>query len=72
MLSLGLCQRATTGVLASQLVERSIEAARLEGLAGLDLLSTLPPLGIRMREDILRGGLRRSLLLVFLGFVLQL
>ena len=72
VLALGLGERAAPGVLACQLIERSIEASRLEGLAGLDLLSTFPPLGIGVRENILRGRLRRSLLLIFLGFVFQL
>ncbi len=59
-------------MLAGQLVQRRVEAARLEGLAGLDLLTALPPLGIGMREDVLRGWLRRPALLILLGFVFQL
>ena len=59
-------------MLACQLVERRVEAARLERLTGLDLLTAFPPLGIGVRENILRGRLRRSLLLIFLGFVFQL
>ena len=57
---------------ASQLIQRGVKPARLERLACFDLLTALPPLGVSMREDILRGWLRRPLLLIFLGFVFQL
>ncbi len=59
-------------MLASQLVERGVQAPRLELLARFDLLSAFPPFGVRVREDVLRGWLRRSLLLIFLDFVFQL
>jgi hypothetical protein len=58
--------------LVRELVEGRVESARLEGLAGLDLLTALPPLGVGVRKNVLRRGLRRSLLFVFLDFVLQL
>jgi hypothetical protein len=58
-------------LLASQFVQRRVEAARLEGLARFDLLPAFPPLGVGVREDILRGWLRRPVLLIFLGFVFQ-
>ena len=67
VLALGLGERAPAGMLAGQLVEGCVQPARAEGLAGLDLLPALPPLGVGVREHVLRHGLRRSLLLLSRG-----
>jgi len=72
VLALGVGERTAPGVLAGQFIERGVELAGQEGLAGLDLLPAFPPVGVGVREDILllRGGL--ALLGAFLGFILEL
>ena len=65
-------QGAPAGLLAGELVERSIEPTRAEGLAGLDLLAPFPPLGVAVCEDVLRHRLGRSLLPVLANLVLKL
>jgi hypothetical protein len=47
--------RAAAGVVTGQFVERGIELARLEGLAGFNLFPTIPPMGILPIEDGLLG-----------------
>ncbi len=57
-LALGVGARAAPGVLAGQLVERGVELARVEGLADLDLLAAVPPVGVLVVENrLLRRGL---------------
>jgi hypothetical protein len=72
VLALGLRQRAASGLFAGELVERGVQPARPKGLPGLDLLAAVPPLGVRVREDILRRGLRRRLVLVLLKLIFEL
>ena len=57
---------------AGQFIQGGVEATRLEGLARLDLLTALPPLCVGVRENVLRGGLRRSMLLILLDLILEL
>jgi len=70
--ALGSCEGATTGLFAGELVEGSVQPAGPEGLAGLDLLAAVPPLGVRVRKDVLGRRLRRRLVLVFLELILEL
>jgi len=72
VLALGLRQRTASSLLACKLVEGRVQPAGPEGLTGLDLLSAIPPLGVRVREYILRRGLRRSLVLVFPDLIFEL
>jgi hypothetical protein len=53
VLAFGLGERATARLLAGEFIERRIELARLEGFAGLYLLSAVPPVGIRACEHFL-------------------
>ena len=72
MLAFCLGKRAPASLLAGELVEGSIQATRAEGFTGLDLLAALPPLGVGVRENILRGGLRGRLLVVFPDLIFKL
>lgn len=57
MLAFGAGAAAAAMKAPCQAVERRIEAARGELLAGLDLFATVPPVGVlRIIEDILRRG----------------
>jgi hypothetical protein len=72
VLALGLRQRTTAGVFAGQLVERSVEFAGSERLAGLGFLPPFPPVGGRVRKDILLGGLGLALLRSFFSLWFEL
>ena len=54
-LALGFGARATPGALARQAVERRIQLARCELGLAFDLLAALPPIGILLVKDVLRG-----------------
>jgi len=53
--AVGLGARTATAVIAHNLIQRGIQAARRESLANLDLLAPLPPIGIVLVEDIFGG-----------------
>jgi hypothetical protein len=72
VLALGLRQGPAPGVLAGQFIQRGIQLARLEGLAGPDLLAALPPVGVGMREDVLLRRLGFRLLRTLLSLILEL
>ena len=59
-LAVRMCARAAAGLAARQLIERGIQAARLEFASGFDFLPAFPPIRVlRAIEDVLRRGLSR-------------
>ena len=71
VLAFGAGQRAASGLLAAEFIERGVELARREGLTGLYLLPALPPVRARVGERVLAAGFGLSLLGTFLFFIFE-
>jgi hypothetical protein len=69
--AVGPGEGTSAGVFAGKFVERGVEPARLEGLAGFYLLPTIPPVCARIGEGVLAVRLGLSLLGTFLSLILE-
>jgi len=65
-------ERSSAGMLASQPIEWGVQAPRLKGLAGLDLLTDFPPVGRGTGKYILFCGLGIPLLLALFALIFEL